>query len=303
MSLKGQVALVTGASRGIGRGIALQLGEAGATVYVTGRPEQAKANAPQFELPSLEQTAREVTARGGKGIAAYCDHSNPADIEQLFARIKTEQHGQLDILVNNAYAAVAAIQSSAGKKFYETDPNTTWEVVNNVGLKNHYLCTVYGARLMVPRESGLIIMISSFGGMNYLFNVAYGIGKAACDRLAADVAMELASKKVTSVSLWPGAVKTEIIQNTVLRPDVESNLKSLFEHGESTEYVGKAVVALACDPNHLDKSGRILTTEALAKEYKFTERDGSTPSSNPAIQEIRDKYLEHLNAIRAPKLH
>jgi len=204
--------------------------------------------------------------------------------------------------VNNAYAALSAIQSSAGKKFYETDPNSTWEVVNNVGLKNHYLCTVYGARLMVAREKGLIVMISSFGGMNYLFNVAYGIGKSACDRLAADAAMELADKKVTSVSLWPGAVKTEIIQNTVLRPDVHSNLKSLFEHGESTEYVGKAIVALASDPHHFEKTGHILTTEGLAKQYKFVERDGSTPSSDPAIQEIRDKYLQHLNTIRAPKI-
>ena len=137
-NLSGKVALVTGASRGIGRGIALQLGEAGATVYITGR-----------KASDLEKTCDEVKARGAhSAVAVVMDHGQDAEVEALFERIKKEQRGQLDICVNNAYAGVGAIMESNGKKFHET-PVGIWDQINGVGLRNHYLCTVYASRMMV----------------------------------------------------------------------------------------------------------------------------------------------------------
>ena len=134
-SLTGRVALVTGASRGIGRGIALQLGEAGATVYITGR-----------KASDLQKTCDEVKARGAHdAIAVVMDHAKDDEVEGLFERIKREQNGKLDICVNNAYAGVSAIMENSGKKFYET-PTGVWDQINGVGLRNHYLCTVYASR-------------------------------------------------------------------------------------------------------------------------------------------------------------
>lgn len=188
MSLSGSVCIVTGASRGIGRGIALQLGEAGATVYITGR--KLTDSQGDSTTGTLTATASEVESRGGKCIPVQCDHSKDEEIAALFEKVKTEQNGRLDILVNNAYAAVQAISEYMGKPFWE-QPLSMWDTVNNVGLRNHYMCTVYAAKMMVPRKSGLIVNISSAGGLAYLFNVAYGIGKEAvspcCQNILCDI--------------------------------------------------------------------------------------------------------------------
>uniref|UniRef100_A0A914UM67 Dehydrogenase/reductase SDR family member 1 n=1 Tax=Plectus sambesii TaxID=2011161 RepID=A0A914UM67_9BILA len=291
MSLKGKVALVTGASRGIGRGIALQLGTAGAIVYITGRrpagdedsfrrprEEHDDSLRPEHDGPfaesPLQVCAQDITERGGLGIAVFCDHSNPVEVENLFERIKKEQDGRLDILVNNAYAAVDDLVKEVGKKFYEMDPDSGWDKINNVGLKNHFVCSTYAARLMVPRGSGLIVTVSSYGGMNHAFGVCYGVGKAACDRLAADMAIELEGSGVTSVAIWPGPVKTEYIQSNIITENDETGMKKHFENGETVEFVGKCVVALAADPNMLSKSGRVMMTDEIAEEYHITEEDG-----------------------------
>jgi len=282
--LRGQVALVTGASRGIGRGIALQLGEAGATVYVTGREPKKSDSQANSNLPTLEKTAQEISERGGKGIAAYCDHSNSDDIKRLFDRIQSEQNGQLDILVNNAYSAVNVITDNTGKKFWELEPSV-WDDVNNVGLRNHYICSVYAARMMVPRKSGLIVVVSSVGGLRYLFNVAYGVGKAACDRLAADIAQEMRRSNITAISLWPGAVRTELITQK-MDSGFESNLKDVFAEGETTEYSGRAVVHFANDKNRIQKTGKILVTADLGDEYGFTDIDGRRPPSLRSLKQL-----------------
>jgi len=277
--LSGQVALVTGASRGVGRGIALQLGEAGATVYITGRQPRNSDAKNDPNLPTLEKTASEITQRGGRGIAVYCDHSDSNDIKQLFDRIEKEQNGQLDILINNAYSAVNLVTDSWGKKFYEMEPSV-WDDVNNVGLRNHYICSVYAARLMVPRKKGLIVVVSSPGGLRYFLNVAYGVGKAACDRLAADIAVELKSHDITAISLWPGAVRTELVTSKL---DKTSPNAQMFEEGETIEYSGRAIVHLAADKNRLNKTGKVVVTSDLGDEYGFMDIDGRHPPNIRAV--------------------
>lgn len=279
--LTGAVCLVTGASRGIGRGIALQLGEAGATVYITGRTLHPKEG--DAVGGSLSETAAEIERRGGVGRPVVCDHSKDEDVVALFERIKSEQSGKLDVLVNNAFTAVTRITADMGKKFWEQDLDM-WDAVNQVGLRNHYICSVLAARMMTERKSGLIVTVSSYGGLRYLFNVAYGVGKEAKDRLAVDMAHELRKYGVASVSLWPGAVRTEQIM-TGLGLTAEDHAgvpgkkydasQEMFRRGETTEFAGKAVVALATDPKVMQKSGRVLMTGDLAAEYNFRDVDGS----------------------------
>ena len=290
-SLAGKVCVVTGATRGIGKGIALQLGEKGAKVYITGRtldpPNGSSVGG------SLRETAEEIKARGGDCIPVQCDHSKDEDIERLFEQVKRENDGQLDVLVNNAYSAVNAIFSNLGVKFWD-QPVSMWDTVNNVGLRNHYICSVYAARMMVPRKQGLIVNVSSGGGLRYLFSTAYGIGKEACDRMAADCGHELYSSKVAFVSLWPGAVGTEEVlaklgdTTTSLKAVPEGSaeaammkdparMRRMFETGETPEFAGQCIAALATDPNIMKKSGKIVMTCDLGNEYGLKDKKGHTP--------------------------
>lgn len=291
MSLCGWVCVVTGASRGIGRGIALQLSEAGATVYITGRQET-----------TLKQTAAEVKARGGDCFPVICDSTDDKDIEELFERIKREQNGRLDILVNNAYAGVQAIFESMGKKFWETDP-CIWDSINNTGLRGHYFFSVYASRLMVAQGRGLIVNISSMGGLRYLFNVPYGVGKAACDRMAADMAVELKSRGVASVSLWPGAVQTELVKQFILEKDtpqgVNSNFKEMFAGGETTELSGRCIVSLAKDKSLMSLTGKVLMTCDLSRRYGIKDVDGRSVVDYTSIKFLLTQvpYLSWLSAV------
>ena len=289
-SLSGKVCIVTGATRGIGKGIALQLGDKGAKVYITGRtldaPKASKVGG------SLRDTAEEIQARGGECIPVQCDHSKDNDIERLFEQVKRENDGQLDILVNNAFSAVTAIFTNMGIKFWDT-PVSVWDTVNNVGLRNHYICSVYAARMMVPRKQGLIVNISSGGGLRYLFNVAYGIGKEACDRMAADCGHELYDSNVAFVSLWPGPVGTEeaLVSVRAMKEDPSTvpkggfppsmrdadKIANLFENGETPEFAGQCIARLAIDPHIMKKSGKILLTHDLGKEYGLHDKVGHVP--------------------------
>lgn len=265
--MKGQVCVVTGASRGIGRGIAMQLCQAGATVYITGRQED-----------TLRVAAEEAQSLGGRCVPVVCDSSQEKDVRSLFERVDREQNGRLDVLVNNAFAGVQAILHANGKAFWEL-PASMWDDINNVGLRGHFLCSVYGARLMVPAGRGLIVVISSPGGLQYLFNVPYGVGKAACDRLAADCAHELRRHGVSYVSLWPGAVQTELLKDFVTKEEqskdpVLNRFQQNFSAAESPEVSGKCVVALATDPNILSLSGKVLPSCDLARRYGLKDVDG-----------------------------
>ncbi|KAH7700332.1 dehydrogenase/reductase SDR family member 1-like protein [Aphelenchoides avenae] len=287
--LKGWVALVTGSSRGIGKGIALQLGEAGATVYVTGRPPHRRSELQQsLGLPMLEETALEVSHRGGTGVAVYCDHSDPEQVKELFRRIDREQRGRIDILVNNAQSNVDE-HIHTDRRFYEY-PVEFFEETNSVALTNHYICSVLATRLMIPRRKGLIVTISSGGGINFLFNTVYGK-----DRMAADMAQELKDKGITSVCIHVGPVKTEAVKLTVLDPE-KPVLNDIFGQGESIEFTGKCIIALATDPKLMKRSGRILSTTEIAKDYDLHDLDGSQPSC-PVYTKWKDFY-EVLNDVR-----
>ncbi|KAL7387738.1 hypothetical protein ABVT39_028364 [Epinephelus coioides] len=297
MSLSGWVCVVTGASRGIGRGIALQLSEAGATVYITGRQEK-----------TLKQTAAQVKERGGNCVPVICDSTKDKDIEDLFKQIKREQNGRLDILINNAYAGVQDIFENMGRKFWETDP-AIWDSINNTGLRGHYFFSVHASRMMVAQGRGLIVTISSMGALRYLFNVPYGVGKAACDRLAADMAVELKSRGVASVSLWPGAVRTELVSQFVLEKEtpqgVNSKFKDVFANGESTEVSGMCIVNLATDKNLMSLTGKVLLTCDLARRYGIQDIDGRSVADYTSIKFLLTQvpYLSWLSVFVPSFLH
>lgn len=258
-NLTGSVCLVTGASKGIGRGVALQLGQAGAKVYITGRTKS-----------DLDSCAVEIENRGGKAVTVVVDHNDDAAVEALFKKISDENNGRLDVCVNNAYAGVGLTRKQAGKEFWHHDPVETWDTVCGVGLRNHYICTNYASRLMVERKDGLIVNISSAGGLWYLFNTAYGTGKAALDKMAHDCGTELKKTNVTMLSLWPGPVNTENVQ----KAKAEGRSSALFADAESQEFAGMAVVHLAADKNRISKACKIILTADCAHEYGFTDSNG-----------------------------
>jgi dehydrogenase/reductase SDR family protein 1 len=264
--LRGQVAVVTGSSRGIGKGIALELGVAGATVYVTGRTVDDAAS----ELPgTVGATASEVTALGGQGIAARCDHGDDAQVKALFERVRDEQ-GRLDILVNNAFTLPD--EPIFDGKFWEHDV-ALWDRLIHVGCRGHYVASHAAVPIMIERKSGLIVNISSFAGAAYIFSVPYGVGKAAVDRMAKDMSVELRPYGITAVSLWPGVVRTEYLTRAHAAGEVPFSI----EDGESPRFTGRGVVALASDPERLQRSGQVIPVIDLAAAYGFTDIDGRSP--------------------------
>ncbi|XP_038069927.1 dehydrogenase/reductase SDR family member 1-like [Patiria miniata] len=277
--LVGKVCLVTGASRGIGKGIALQLGDAGATVYITGRTLDPAGDG---KPGSLRETADEIEGRGGKCIPVECDHGDDEQVKMLFERISKEQNGRLDVLVNNAFSAIKALLSTTGEAFWEM-PVSMWDTINRVGLRGHYVATWHAAQMMVPAKQGLIVNISSCGGLIYIFNAPYCVGKSGCDRMAVECGLELKKHNIAVVSLWPGPVKTKTVLDTwavETRTETEKmTYDYVTKYGESIEYPGKAVVHLAKDPKIMNKTGRIFITAELGHEYGFRDIDGSTPAS------------------------
>ncbi len=266
--LRGQIAVVTGASRGVGKGIALGLGEAGATVYVTGRTVH-EGTAP---LPgTIGATAADVSRLGGHGIPVRCDHGRDEEVIALFERVRAEQ-GRIDILVNNAFTVPATPIFSG--RFWEY-PVGLWDELIHVGCRGHYVASHTVAPTMVAQGRGLIVNVSSFAGAGYVFNVAYGVGKAAVDRMAKDMAVELGPYGVTCVSIWPGVVRTELLVEASKRGDVPFSIVN----GESPQFSGRAVAAFAADPKRHERTGQVLIVADLAREYGFTDVDGRQPGN------------------------
>jgi NAD(P)-dependent dehydrogenase (short-subunit alcohol dehydrogenase family) len=253
-SLTGKVAVVTGASRGMGKGIALALAEQGATVYVTGRTVTPGSH----PLPgTVGETAAEADRRGGKGIAVKVDHANDEQVAALFAQVWREQ-GRLDILVNNAFAIPAELTQPGS--FWEK-PISNWEMID-VGLRSNFVAAWHAARIMVPQKSGLIVAISGYVGVTYTYNVIFGTCKSATDRMARDMAIELKPHQVASLSLWQGFTYTERA----------SQLNSAA--GTSVEFPGRIIAALARDAEIMKRSGGTFIAAELAQEYGITDIDG-----------------------------
>jgi len=262
-NLAGKVAVVTGASRGIGKGIAEGLGEYGATVYVTGR--SSSAIDPPAKL-TIEATAAAVTAYGGKGIPVQVDHNDDAQVRALFDQVQQEQ-GRLDILVNNVYQIPNPPALSGG--FWE-HPISVWDEQCGVGLRGYYVASVLGAPMMVKQRSGLIVNISSRGGRGYVFSASYGVGKAGVDRMAQDFAIELKEHNCTALSLSPSKVKTEFILEQVSAGKIPALDP---EVAQSVRFSGRTIAALAMDENIMAKTGGIYTVNEIAAEYKVVDPD------------------------------
>jgi NAD(P)-dependent dehydrogenase (short-subunit alcohol dehydrogenase family) len=257
-SLSGKVAVVTGASRGVGKGIALGLAEAGAVVYATGRTVS-------------EDSFGDVFAAGGRIIPVRCDHTDDGETAELFGRVLDGQ-GRLDVLVNSAWGGyermVEGGEFTWPRPFWE-QPVWRWDSMFAAGVRAAYVASQHAARLMVGRRSGLIVNISFWAARKHVGNVAYGVSKAATDKMTADMAEELRAHDVAAVSLYPGLVRTEKVMEAAAYLDLSNS--------ESPQFVGRAVAGLAADPDIIGKSGQVLVGAALAGEYGFTDVDGKSP--------------------------
>ncbi|MCJ8159101.1 SDR family NAD(P)-dependent oxidoreductase [Sphingomonas sp. LaA6.9] len=263
------VAVVTGASRGAGRGIAIALGSHGCTVYVTGRSERTG----EHPLPgTIHETAQAVTAAGGQGIAVRVDHSDDAQVQALFAQVEHEQ-GRLDILVNNACALHDEL----------TAPGNFWEkplgIVDmlDVGLRSGYVASYHAAPLMVARQHGLIVFTSASGAVHYSFGPAYGAHKAGMDKFAADMAVDLKPFNVAAMSIWMGALLTDRLRMVIASDPVK--FKNLEAAAETPEFTGHVIWALYNDPALIDLSGMTVIGAEMADRYRLTDADGRQPRS------------------------
>jgi len=253
--LKDKIALVTGGTRNVGKGIALALGEAGATVYVTGRT-------------ITENDVKTITKVGGKRIAVICNHENDDEVKAVFEQIENN-HGRLDILVNNAWGGYNRLRNRkaySGFKwkapFWE-QPLDLWDEMNNVGVRSNYVSSFYASKLMLKQKHGLIVNISFYASQKYYGNVIYGVAKAAVDKMTMDMSEELKKYKISCVSVYPGYI--------------DDRKKTPNPKKESSQFVGRGIAALASDKNIIKKTGQILVAAELGKEYDFKDIDGTQP--------------------------
>ncbi len=255
------IAVVTGASRGAGRGIAHALGAAGWRVYLTGRTE------------ALTAAARAVTAAGGEGIAVRTDHANDASVAELFARV-SDDNDHLDLLVNNAAAISDAL----------TNPAPFWEKpleladVLDVGLRSAYVASWYAAPLLLRAEHGLIAFTSSPGSVCYMHGPAYGAQKAGVDKMVADMAVDFAGTAVSTVSIWMGILLTERLRRSF--GDNAEALAGFAEHAETPEFTGRLIDALFRDPDVATLNGHTVIAAELAERYGLTDEAGRRPPSH-----------------------
>jgi NAD(P)-dependent dehydrogenase (short-subunit alcohol dehydrogenase family) len=270
--LSNKVAVVTGASRGIGKGIALALADEGATVYVTGRT----ATPGSYPLPgTVGETAAEVTRRGGKGIAVQVDHGKDDQVAALFEQVRREQ-GRLDVLVNNAFSLPEDLTEPKG--FWEK-PLSNWEMVD-VGVRSSFVAAWHAAHIMVPQKSGLIVATSGYVGVTYTYGVVFGTCKSAVDRMARDMAIELKPHNVASVSLWLGLTFTERAERALQKnPAMKSQTVTDPNVGSSVEFPGRVIAALARDPNVMKRSGGTYIAAEIAHDYGVTDINGKVPPS------------------------
>jgi NAD(P)-dependent dehydrogenase (short-subunit alcohol dehydrogenase family) len=312
--LKGKIALVAGATRGAGRGIAIALGEAGATVYCTGRSSRRRPRGRIRErLPTpgrpetIEETAELVTAAGGHGIAVRVDHTIPAEVKKLVASIK-RRHKGLDILVNDVWGGDALTEF--GKPFWMVNLDNGLRMLKQA-IHSHIITSHYAVPLMLGprresrRRRGIIFEITDGDAFYYRGNIFYDLVKISVIRLAFAMARELRKRNIVSVALTPGFLRSEAVLDHF--GVTEANWKDVgkrvspnsrdqndssadFLVSESPRYIGRAVVALAADPKVKKKSGRVFSSWALAREYGFTDLDGTQPHWGDYARKKYGKY-------------
>lgn len=253
--LKDKVALVTGGTKNVGKGIARALGEAGATVYVTGRTIS-------------EKDVKGITTAGGKGIPVVCDHENDEEVKAVFELIEKEEC-RLDILVNNAWGGYNRLRNRKSypgfkwKACFWEQPLGLWEEMFNVGVRSNYVASYHATDLMLKQRSGLIVNISFYASRRYYGNVMYGVAKAAVDKMTQDMSQELKAHDVACVSLYPGYI--------------DDKKRSPNPKKETSIFVGRAIAALASDEDIMKKTGQTLVAAELSRQYGFTDVDGIQP--------------------------
>jgi NAD(P)-dependent dehydrogenase (short-subunit alcohol dehydrogenase family) len=295
VTLAGRVAVVAGATRGAGRGIACMLGAAGAAVYCTGRSTRDHAATPG-RSETIEETAERVTEHGGTGIAVRTDHTREDEVVALFERVQRER-GRLDILVNDVWGGDTLIDWSA--KFWTLDMGAVRTLMERA-IYSHLLTSRHGAPLMVAQKSGLIVEITDGNLGGYRGQVLYDLVKASINRLGYTMAWDLLDSGVTALTVSPGFLRSEAILEGfgVTEANWRDGIKSdpLFAESETPFYVGRAVAALAADPKVSEKSGAAFFAADLASEYGFTDVDGRTPHFWRGI----DQHLATLARSAAP---
>jgi NAD(P)-dependent dehydrogenase (short-subunit alcohol dehydrogenase family) len=261
------IAVVTGASRGAGKGIAIALGKTGAIVYVTGRSSESNSEAGD----TVAETALAVTLAGGKGIAVIVDHADDKAVAALFEQVKKE-YGRLDILVNNA----ASVHADITRKlpFWETSLNVL--DLLNVGLRSHYLSSYYAAPLLIANGKGLIVNTGQYAAVSYYHGPVYGAQKAGADKMAADMGKELRQYNVAAISVWMGFLDTERARAYI---STLPNDKKPTTKRESPEFTGSVIAALYQSGNMMNVSGQALIGAELGKELGVRDLDGSQPVS------------------------
>jgi len=275
--LNNVVALVTGASRGAGRGIARELGAAGATVYVTGRSVDGRPTTDNVP-GTIDESAREVTNRGGVGIAVRCDHTVDADVAALFGRIGDDQ-GRLDILVNNVWGGY---ESSDCRPlplvpFWEQSL-IQWDGMFTAGVRAHLTASRLAVPLMLPQRRGLIVSTTAnLEALPYMSNLFYDLAKNAVARMAWAIAQELRESGIAALAVAPGFMRTERVVEAFRRAGAADAINGPGGPRETTAYLGRAIVALASDVRVVEKSGQLLEVGTLAREYGFTDIDGTQP--------------------------
>ena len=289
-SLEGKIALVSGATRGAGRGIARALGEAGATVYCTGRSSREGPTDPK-RPETIEETAELVDAAGGRGIAVRCDHTDAAAVEALFERVRAE-HGRLDVLVNDIWGGDALTEW--GKKFWEVDVATGFTMMERA-IHTHVVTSRYGVPLMLE-HGGLVVEVTDGAFQGYRGQLFYDLCKATAIRLAYSMSVELADRPVTALAITPGFLRSEaVLDHFGVK---EENWRDaiakdpFFAESETPLLVGRVIAALAADPDVERHAGRALTCWDLARHYDVRDADGSQPHWDENLDAAIEAILE-----------